>query len=116
MTLGDSFQSAIRAISANKLRSVLTMLGVVIGVGSVIAMIGIGEGTKQKSLENIELMGTNMLTVMPNWQRNGMSMGSTAGALKDEDVADLKKLPTVNLITGVVRSNETVKFGDHNTR
>lgn len=117
MTLGDSFQSAIRAISANKLRSALTMLGVVIGVGSVIAMIGIGEGTKRKSLENIELMGTNMITVMPNWQRGGMGQGSSAGALKMEDVDDLKKyVPTINLISGAVRSNETVKFADRSTR
>jgi len=115
MTLGDSFQSAIRAISANKLRSVLTMLGVVIGVGSVIAMIGIGEGTKRKSLENIELMGTNMITIMPDWRRGSSSMGAT-GALKDEDVEDLKKLPVVSLISGAVRSNETVKFLDKNTR
>jgi putative ABC transport system permease protein len=116
MTVGDSFQSAIRAITANKLRSILTMLGVVIGVGSVIAMIGIGEGTKRKSLENIEVMGTNMLTVMPNWMRGGSSLGSSAGALKDEDVQDLKKLSVVSLISGAVRGNETVKFLSRNTR
>lgn len=67
MSFWDSVESALRAVAANKLRSVLTMLGVVIGVGSVIAMIGIGAGTAQKSLENIEVMGTNMLTIMPNW-------------------------------------------------
>jgi putative ABC transport system permease protein len=116
MTLADSFQSAIRAIAANKLRSVLTMLGVVIGVGSVIAMIGIGEGTKRKSLENIEIMGTNMIMIFPNWSRGGSSLGSSATSLKMEDVEDLKKLPLVKLISAGVRSNETVKFLSRNTR
>ena len=116
MNFRDSVASALRAIVANKLRSFLTMLGVVIGVGSVIAMIGIGEGTKRKSLENIEVMGTNMLTVVPNWQRGNQSMGAgSATTLKDEDVAYLKRtLPQfINLISGAVNGrNVTVKFAD----
>jgi putative ABC transport system permease protein len=117
MTFGDSFASALNAIAANKLRSALTMLGVVIGVGSVIAMIGIGEGTKQKSIENIQVMGTNMLTVMPNWRRGGTS-GGERPILEKKDVRDLKKLPTVEYITGSVRSGSPVKFGSrsHNTQ
>lgn len=118
MTLGDSFDSSIQAVLANKLRSALTMLGVVIGVGSVIAMIGIGEGTKRKSLESIQAMGTNMITVMPDWRRGGNSLGSSANVpLRDEDVEDIKKnVPTVTLISGAVRSSETVKFGNRSTR
>jgi len=111
VNLYDSFVSALRAILSNKLRSFLTMLGVVIGVGSVIAMIGIGEGTKKKSLENIQVMGTNMLTVMPNWRRGGMSLGSDVPTLKEEDIKDLKdRVPLISLITGVVRSNAPAKF------
>ena len=114
MTLGDSFQSALRAITANKLRSALTMLGVIIGVGSVIAMIGIGEGTKKQSLDNISKMGVNMLTVMPDWRRGGQSMGGTAPAtLKDEDVADLKsQVPLIKNISGVVSGNRPVIYGN----
>src|ERR1041384_7744220 len=85
MTLTDSFNSALVAIAANKLRSALTMLGVVIGVGSVIAMIGIGEGTKKKSVENIQAMGTNMLTVFPNWRRGGSASSSDTPTLYPED-------------------------------
>jgi len=118
MTLGDSFQSALRAIAANKLRSALTMLGVVIGVGSVIAMIGIGEGTKRQSLDNIAKMGSNMLTVVPDWRRGGQSQGSNSVAtLKDEDVPDLKKgVPLIQEISGVVNGNRTVIFGNHSTQ
>jgi putative ABC transport system permease protein len=116
--LRDSIESALRAITANKLRSSLTVLGVVIGVGSVIAMIGIGEGAKRKSIENLEIMGTNMLTVMPNWQRGGQSMGqNSAATLKDEDVADIKKgVPAVAHISGAVRSSRPVKFGPRSTQ
>ncbi len=113
MTLSDSMSSALRAIAANKLRSALTMLGVVIGVGSVIAMLGIGEGTKKKSLESIESMGTNMLTVVSF----GRGSAGASTALKDDDVELIRKtIPTVSLISGAVRSTETVKFGNQNTR
>jgi putative ABC transport system permease protein len=91
------------------------MLGVVIGVGSVIAMIGIGEGTKRKSLENIELMGTNMLTIVPNRQFGGMSMGAnSAPTLKDEDVEYLKReVPQIEQISGAVSGrNMVVKFAN----
>ncbi len=120
MTLGDCVESALRAIAANKLRSVLTMLGVVIGVGSVIAMIGIGEGTAKKSIENIEIMGTNMLTIMPNWRRGGMSgVQGEIPPLKQEDVVAIKReVPTVQFITGAVRGGAPVKFGNrmHSTQ
>jgi putative ABC transport system permease protein len=112
MTLTDSFFSALTAIASNKLRSALTMLGVVIGVGSVIAMIGIGEGTKRKSIENIQIMGTNMLTIMPNWRRGGMSSMSNVPTLFQEDVEQIKMLPTVDMATGQVSQNAVVRYAD----
>lgn len=87
------------------------MLGVVIGVGSVIAMIGIGEGTKKKSLEQIQVMGTNMLTVFPNWRRGGVGMANDVPTLKDEDVPQLKKdVPLIEYITGSVGSRVMAKY------
>ena len=118
MNFLDSLVSAIRSILANKLRSALTMLGVVIGVGSVITMIGIGEGTKQKSLENLQVMGSNMLTVMPDFRRGGMGGGSAGFTqFSDEDVDALtKSVPLISLISGAVRGSATVKFGNRNTQ
>ncbi|AIE85399.1 ABC transporter permease [Fimbriimonas ginsengisoli] len=111
MNIGDSLRTALRAVAANKLRSFLTMLGVVIGVGSVIAMIGIGEGTKKKSLEQIQVMGTNMLTVFPNWRRGGVGMSNDVPTLKDEDVPALKKaVPLIEYITGSVGSRVMAKY------
>jgi putative ABC transport system permease protein len=113
----DSLLSALRAITANKLRSFLTMLGVVIGVGSVIAMIGIGEGTKKKSLENIQVMGTNMLIVMPNWRRGGMNLGSDNATLRTEDVGLLKReVPLIDQITGSIGSRMETKYTNKNYR
>ena len=115
MNLKDSIFSALNAILANKMRSLLTMLGVVIGVGSVIAMIGIGEGTKVKSLSNIQKMGTNLLMVSPNWRRGGVSGGpNTIPTLKDEDVDAIKKgVPQlIDGITGSVDGRCAVKYGN----
>ena len=110
MNFLDSIQTALRAITTNKLRSFLTMLGVVIGVGSVIAMIGIGEGTKRKSMEQIEVMGTNMLMVMPNWRRGGIGLATDMPTLKEEDVPRLKKdVPLISFITGTVGSRAMTK-------
>lgn len=117
MTLGDSFASAIRAVASNKLRSALTMLGVVIGVGSVITMIGIGEGTKKKSLENLSVMGSNMITVMPDWRRAGQSGGSNNSRLEEADVEAIKeKVPLVQLISGAVRTGATLKFANRSAQ
>ena len=108
----DPILSALRAIAANKLRSALTMLGVIIGVGSVIAMMGIGEGTKRKSIESIQQSGTNMLTVMPNWRRGAVAGGpAEIPTLKDEDVVTVKKeVPLATLVTGAVGSRVMAKF------
>jgi putative ABC transport system permease protein len=94
------------------------MLGVIIGVGSVIAMIGIGEGTKKQSLDNISKMGSNMLTVMPDWRRGGQSMGAGAPpSLQDQDVTDIKaQVPLVKNITGVVSGNRPIIYGSKSTQ
>ncbi len=112
MSFLDPILSALRAIAANKLRSALTMLGVIIGVGSVIAMMGIGEGTKRKSIESIQKSGTNMLTVMPNWRRGNVSGGpADIPTLKDEDVVTIKReVPLATLVTGTVGSRVLAKF------
>jgi putative ABC transport system permease protein len=117
MNFVSSLNSALRAIMANKLRSALTMLGVVIGVGSVIAMIGIGEGTKRKSLEQLEIMGSNRITVMPDWGR-GRQAADGQSALRLADVERIRdRVPGVKYVLGVTSSRgQTVKFGANNHR
>ena len=70
MALLEFLKLALFAITRNKMRAFLTMLGIIVGVGAVIAMIGIGEGSKRASLAIIENMGSNMLTIRPGALKN----------------------------------------------
>ncbi|PIP75655.1 multidrug ABC transporter substrate-binding protein, partial [Candidatus Kuenenbacteria bacterium CG22_combo_CG10-13_8_21_14_all_39_9] len=65
MLFYDLIQETYFALSANKSRSFLTVLGIVIGIGSVIAMISIGQGAAKNIQSNIESLGSNLLVVMP---------------------------------------------------
>lgn len=96
MMLSDLFQETYSAIKSNKARSGLTILGIIIGIGSVIAMISIGQGT-QKSIESsIQSIGSNLIMIMPGFQRNigggGVSAGrGSAQSLTIEDADAIKK-------------------------
>ena len=69
MLFGEIIRVALGALRANKLRSLLTMLGIVIGVGAVIAMIALGNGAQQQVKDRITALGTTLLTVQPGQQR-----------------------------------------------
>lgn len=73
----DLFQETIRSISGNKVRSSLTILGIVIGIASVIALVAIGQGAKNSVTSSIESIGSNLIMVMPGSQRvGGISQGA----------------------------------------
>lgn len=84
MNIANLFKIALRAIAANKLRSFLTMLGIIIGVASVIAMLAIGQGSKKSIQANIAEMGSNMIMIRP-----GQDKGP-GGA--QQDVSDMQTL------------------------
>ena len=108
---------AMRALSRNKLRSALTMLGIIIGVGAVIAMVSIGQGAQQMVATQINSMGSNMLYVQPgNMMQGGASMGmGAASTLTDEDVTAIQReIPTVAHVSPVVRSSGQLVFGNQN--
>ncbi|MFZ5363929.1 MAG: ABC transporter permease [Patescibacteria group bacterium] len=76
MKIGDLFEEIFLALLGNKARSGLTILGIVIGIGSVIAMISIGQGAQGSIQSNIESIGSNLIQVMPGMQRSsGVSAG-----------------------------------------
>ena len=70
MLISDLLEETYFAISANKIRSSLTILGIVIGIGSVIAMVSIGQGAASSIESNIQAMGSNLITVMPGFQQS----------------------------------------------
>lgn len=88
---------ALKAIVLNKMRTLLTMLGIIIGVASVIAMLAIGEGSKQSIKDEISKMGSNMINIRPGADmRGGVRMGgSEMQSLKLEDYEALKEKATL---------------------
>jgi putative ABC transport system permease protein len=109
---------ALRGLSANKLRSFLTMLGVIIGVSAVIIAVGIGQGSREAVAESMQRLGTNVLTVFPGQQRTGgVAQGSgSANTMKLEDGdAILRNCPSVIRVSASVNRNAQVKFQNKNT-
>jgi putative ABC transport system permease protein len=93
VALTEFLKLALFAITRNKMRAFLTMLGIIVGVGAVIAMIGIGEGSKRASIALIQNMGSNMLTIFPGSGGNRfgpMAIGS-ADILLESDVPLIKQ-------------------------
>jgi putative ABC transport system permease protein len=118
MNLKNLFRIAVRALVRNKLRAFLTMLGIIIGVASVIAMLAIGEGSKQNIRKEMSGMGTNMVMVMPNMQRRGgVSLGASSSmVLKYSDVLALRnEAASVSAVSPEVRASGQVIYTNQNT-
>jgi len=117
--LSEAFRVALDGLTANKMRSFLTMLGIIIGVSAVIVMVALGQGVAKATQESIARLGTNVLNVRPNSQRTGaVSMGAgTEQNLKLEDAAAvLAGCPSVKAVSPEVRGSVTVKYGNENTK
>jgi putative ABC transport system permease protein len=108
---------AIRALMKNVLRTSLTMLGIIIGVGAVIAMVSIGNGAKAQIEANIAALGQNTIMIFSgNVRRGGFSMGfGSAGTLTKEDMAAIEReVPGVLAISPEVRGSAQVAVGNQN--
>lgn len=107
---------ALRALSNNKLRCFLTMLGIIIGVASVITMLAIGQGSKNSIKAQISEMGSNMIMIHPgNMQRGGVRQSADAmQTIKVEDYESLKELPGVAAISPSVNSGGQLVYGNNN--
>ena len=92
MNITNLFKIALRAIAANKLRSFLTMLGIIIGVASVIAMLAIGQGSKQSIQQNIAEMGSNMIMIHPGQDRGPGGARQDASAMQSLKLKDYETL------------------------
>lgn len=102
MTTRDILHETFSALTANKVRTSLTMLGIVIGIGSVIAMVSIGQGAQSSIQSSIEGLGSNLLTVFPGALQPGRGIVSSgrgaAQSLKNEDVDVIQEIDGVNII------------------
>ncbi len=108
---------ALRALRVNKMRSALTMLGIIIGVGAVIAMLAVGTGASQQISDQIASMGSNLLVVMPGSQTSGglrMGFGSQPTLTLDDAEAIAKECPGVQEVAPSLNGVAQIVFGNLN--
>jgi putative ABC transport system permease protein len=101
LMLGSTVLMALREIRRNTLRSVLTMLGIVIGVAAVIALVTLGEGASDKVTSEVSNMGVNMLTVTPGAQRRGPANMGAAPLTLDDVRALSREIPVLSAVAPV---------------
>ena len=119
----ETVRMAFKAIWGNKVRSFLTMLGVIIGVMSVTVLMAIGQGTTSSVTDSISSMGTNMISVTIQTRRFGFGMNKSSRSssakgtviLKAEDVLALKDNEYIQYVSPTVSGSLTVKAGSTNT-
>ena len=108
---------ALAALRVNKLRSALTMLGIIIGVGAVIAMTAIGAGAQARVEDQIKSLGSNLIIVLPgNFTSGGVRMGSGSQMTLTEDDAALmpREVPEIEVAAPQLRGSGQVVFGNSN--
>ena len=108
---------ALRALRVNKMRSALTMLGIIIGVGAVIAMLAVGTGASQQIAEQISSMGSNLLIISPGSQTSGgvrMGGGSQPTLTLDDSEAIQKDCPAVQEVAPILNGVAQIVYGNLN--
>ena len=117
MNYTNSVKIALSALRRNKFRAFLTMLGIIIGVASVIVMLAIGQGSKKSIQDQMSGMGTNLIFAMPGAeQKGGVRMGnSDAKNLKLTDIDAIEKnCPAISAVSPEVRSSGQAVVGNQN--
>jgi putative ABC transport system permease protein len=118
LNLTQNVRSALRGLLANKLRSTLTMLGIVIGVGAVVALLSIGTGAQAAITGQIEGIGANLITVFAGSRDRFTPAGAGGGAtaaLTYEDAQQLAGLPGVAAVSPQVQARQPVKYQSKQT-
>ena len=117
MKILDAFLDALRSIKSNTMRSVLTTLGIIIGVGAVIIMVSVGNGAKEQINEMIDKLGANIMMVMPG-RSFGRGVSGSVGSLptltEDDAWAIQNEIPVVKLVAPFVRGSAQLISGNLN--
>ncbi len=119
MKIKNLLIAAMRSLAKNKMRTFLTMLGIIIGVASVIAMLAIGQGSKQSIQAQISTLGTNVLMIWPQASSTGgvrMEAGSSQRMTLEDVKVIRERCPSVSLITPQVRTSGQLVNGNSNWR
>ena len=110
--LGEAFRMALLAMNAHRMRTFLTMLGIIIGIASVVSVVALGNGSQKQILENISSLGTNTITI---YQGRGFGDNSRASQVKTLIPADadaLAEQPYVDGVSPSVNTSVTVRYKD----
>ena len=117
MNFTSTFRLALRALARNKMRSALTMLGIIIGVGAVIAVVSIGQGAQYMVQQGIQAMGTNVVFVAAGSGRPGgirVGYGGVKTLTIDDMKAILREIPLIKEAAPAVSSRRQVIYGNQN--
>ncbi|WP_375655060.1 MacB family efflux pump subunit [Bartonella sp. AA83SXKL] len=106
----EAFVMALLAMNAHRMRTFLTMLGVIIGIGAIIAMVALGNGTREKILENFKSLGANTLTIFPGKSFSD-PQAEKITSLVEADAEALSGLPYVSGVTPQISTSSKVRFG-----
>jgi putative ABC transport system permease protein len=116
MSIVMTLRIALKALNRNKMRTALTMLGMIIGVGAVITMVALGKGAQTTIEEQVKAAGTNMITVMSgNFSQGGVRMGQGMSTrLRPEDAEALRDVPGVQYLAATTETRGQVIAGNQN--
>ncbi|MBF0100677.1 MAG: MacB family efflux pump subunit [Desulfobacterales bacterium] len=110
--LGESLKMAIRSLVHNRMRTALTMLGIIIGVASVVTLMAIGNGAKQDVLERIQAMGTDLLTIERGTRSSQHVSGGTVTSFLPEDLPSIDSVPGVAMAIPETELSSLLRFGN----
>jgi putative ABC transport system permease protein len=116
MMLFTIISLSLRSLLASKLRSLLAMLGIIIGVWSVISALSLGAGAQKKIVDQMSSLGTNVVMVTPGQRGTGGVISGSQQNLKVPDALAMLAIPEVARVAPVVRGSVQAKFGNKNTR
>jgi putative ABC transport system permease protein len=115
MLLGETLVVAFQSIRANKLRSALTMLGIIIGVGAVITMVALGSGAQKAVEDQIASLGANTFTIYPGQSfRGGVAQGDRVNLTTDDYLAIKREARLIKEVVPELASNQQVAYGGQN--
>ncbi len=115
MLLIEIFRVALDSIRTNKLRSFLTMLGIIIGIAAVITMVALGEGAQRQVEERLQGLGTNVLTVRPGQHfRGGIDRGSAPLTTEDADALAAAGAPSIKAVSPEMNGRQQIGYGSGN--
>ena len=121
MQVRDAFKTATRSLTHGKMRSVLTMLGIVIGIASVIILMSIGASAQDLILNQVQGIGSNLVFIIPGGSTSGRfsspasAQGIVIKSLKQQDIDSLSREPSVVSVIGEVRGQGKAVYGDNDT-